>query len=169
MSLVSSSQALTCFRQLQVTKCGWQAAARKITTPTTGLALSDNVKFFALQVVEAYVREAYETCEPVDKELMHNFATQWFQQQVCCHILASNHLSNVPFNEFLTNQSSRIHRLCRIMLLLATNLPKSSVLYSLLITRVIGPTASQNLTRPSHLDHDLWICTSECFQPLTAK
>lgn len=75
-------QALAYFEQLKSSDTGWQLATNTLINSSVGPALSDHVKFFALQVVEVYVKQSYEKSETVHQQAMRNFLSQWIQLQV---------------------------------------------------------------------------------------
>jgi hypothetical protein len=70
---------LAYFEQLKSSDTGWQLA---ISTLVTQPALSDHVKFFCLQVVEAYIKQVYIKANPTQQQAIRSFLSQWIQLQV---------------------------------------------------------------------------------------
>lgn len=70
------------FEQLKSSDTGWQLAMNTLVNTSLGPSLSDHVKFFALQVVEVFIKQSYEKCDPSQHQAVKAFLSQWIQLQV---------------------------------------------------------------------------------------
>jgi hypothetical protein len=73
---------LAYFEQLKSSDTGWQLATNTLINSTVGSTLGDHAKFFALQVIEVYIKQSYIKSELSQQQGMKNFLSQWIQLQV---------------------------------------------------------------------------------------
>ena len=76
------NQALAYFEQLKSSDTGWQLASSTLVNPALRATLSDHVKFFSLQIVEAFVKHSYAKSDHAQQQSMRSFLSQWIQLQV---------------------------------------------------------------------------------------
>lgn len=75
-------QALAYFEQLKSSDTGWQLAINTLINTNPGPNLNDHVKFFALQVVEVFIKQSYQKSGLSQQQAIKNFLSQWIQLQV---------------------------------------------------------------------------------------
>jgi hypothetical protein len=73
---------LAYFEQLKSSDTGWQLATNTLINSTVGSTLGDHAKFFALQVIEVFIKQSYIKSELSQQQGMKNFLSQWIQLQV---------------------------------------------------------------------------------------
>ncbi len=79
------------FEQLKSSDTGWQLATNTlINTNAAGPSLNDHVKFFALQVIEVFIKQSYQKSSPSQQQAMKHFLSQWIQLQVLMIIILNN-------------------------------------------------------------------------------
>lgn len=82
LSNYNSRQALAYFEQLKSSDTGWQLATNTLINTNAGSSLNDHVKFFALQVIEVFIKQSYQKSSPSQQQAMKHFLSQWIQLQV---------------------------------------------------------------------------------------
>ena len=70
------------FEQLKSSDTGWQLATNTLINTSAGPSVNDHVKFFALQVVEVFIKQSYQKSSPSQQQAMKHFLSQWIQLQV---------------------------------------------------------------------------------------
>lgn len=78
----AQSRALAYFEQLKSSDTGWQLATNTLINTNAGSSLNDHVKFFALQVIEVFIKQSYQKSSPSQQQAMKHFLSQWIQLQV---------------------------------------------------------------------------------------
>lgn len=73
---------LAYFEQLKSSDTGWQLAINTLVNLNAGPNLNDHVKFFALQVIEVFIKQSYRKSGLTQQQAIKQFLSQWIQLQV---------------------------------------------------------------------------------------
>ncbi|XP_052780847.1 exportin-T-like [Mya arenaria] len=125
------SRALEYFEHLKSSENGWKLCAQALTT-SQGY-WDDYVKFFCLQVIEAYLKDRYRKCSNGDCELVRSLVASLLEIQ-----------GTKPDKNFVKNKVSQI-----VSLVFVADYPHrwASFFTDLLGTLVLGPAATDMFLR----------------------